>query len=121
MTTPNLAPIAPKLAPIIARLSTNHDGERLACVAAIERLLTGQGLTFLDLADALTDARPVLISGETADHLALAEDMLRWSTLTDWERKFIRSLYRQLAAGRYLSDRQESVLTSIYNERRRAA
>jgi hypothetical protein len=32
--------LAPKVDPLIRRLSTNHDGERLAVVAALDRVLT---------------------------------------------------------------------------------
>jgi hypothetical protein len=38
--------------------------------------------------------------------------------LTDWEREFIDSISEQLAAGRYLSDRQEEVLTNIWRKPR---
>jgi hypothetical protein len=49
-----VAALLPRIAPIIARLSSNHDGERLACVAAIERLLLAAHLGFVDLAAYLT-------------------------------------------------------------------
>ena len=52
MTAP-IAPIAQKLSAIIRRLSSDHDGEIIACVAAIKRLLQGVGLDFHDLAIAV--------------------------------------------------------------------
>ena len=49
-----LAAITNKLDPLIRRLSTDKDGEALACVRAIERQLGKAGLSFHDLADRLT-------------------------------------------------------------------
>jgi hypothetical protein len=45
-----VAALLPKLAPIIARMSTPHEGERLGCISAMERLLVGQRLDFNDFA-----------------------------------------------------------------------
>ena len=53
-----LTPIAAKLDPLIRRLASDQDGERLACVAAIERQLDRAGLSFHDLADLLTAPEP---------------------------------------------------------------
>ncbi len=49
-----VAPVSDKLDPLIRRLSTDKDGEVVACVRAIERQLRKAGLTFHDLADRLT-------------------------------------------------------------------
>lgn len=54
MTMGALTPIASKIDPLIRRLASDQDGERLACVAAIERQLDRAGLTFHNLADRLT-------------------------------------------------------------------
>jgi hypothetical protein len=112
MTSPALAPIASKLAPIIARLSTSYDGERLACIAAIERLLAGRGLTFLDLADAVAAGE----HGEP-DHAAIINAALALASLTEWERDFVASLRRIVGAGRGLSEKQAKILRRIYAER----
>lgn len=40
-----------RLDPSIRRLATNHDGERLAVMAALDRVLAAGGSTFNDLAD----------------------------------------------------------------------
>jgi len=48
-----LAPIAPKIAKLIPRLATNHDGEVVATVRAIARTLKSSGLDFHALAAAL--------------------------------------------------------------------
>jgi IS5 family transposase len=49
-----LATIAPTLDKLIRRLGSNHDGERLATVAAIDRVLKTAGRDWHDLADAVT-------------------------------------------------------------------
>ena len=49
-----LADVAPKLDLLIRRLASDQDGERLACVAAIQRQLDRAGLSIHDLADKLT-------------------------------------------------------------------
>ena len=49
-----LPTIVDKLDPLVRRLASDKDGERLACVAVIERQLDRAGLTFHDLADPLT-------------------------------------------------------------------
>ncbi len=51
-------PVSDKLDPLIRRLSTDKDGEVVACVRAIERQLHKAGLTFHDLADRLTAPEP---------------------------------------------------------------
>lgn len=48
-----LAPLAPKLARLIPRLASNHDGEVVATVRAIKRTLASAGLDLHDLATAL--------------------------------------------------------------------
>jgi hypothetical protein len=45
-----LAPVAPRLAKLLPMLSSNHDGEKLATLAAIERALTAAKLSWHDLA-----------------------------------------------------------------------
>ena len=59
-----LAPITRKLDPLIRRLSTDKDGEVVACVRAIERQLAKAGLSFHDLADRL--AAPAVATEDDA-------------------------------------------------------
>src|SRR4051812_7190131 len=51
-----LTTIPPRVAILIPRLASDHEGERLATVAAIERALTAAGRDFHDLARALGGA-----------------------------------------------------------------
>ena len=48
---PDLAALVPRLDPLIRRLGSDHDGERLAVVAALARVLAANNATFHDLAD----------------------------------------------------------------------
>jgi hypothetical protein len=103
-----LAEIAPRLDPLIRRLATDHDGERLATVAAIERTLRAHGLDWHHLADLVGDglAARELLQGDTARILyCLAHAPL----LTDWERDFCRSLL----GFRRLSEKQIAVLDRL--------
>jgi hypothetical protein len=45
-----------KLAKLIPRLASNHDGEVIGTVAAIRRVLTSEGRDLHDLAAALTES-----------------------------------------------------------------
>ena len=48
-----LAPVAPKIDPLIRRLGSTSDGEVVACVHAVRRQLDRAGLSFHDVADAV--------------------------------------------------------------------
>lgn len=89
--TAALATVAQRLDPLIRRLATNHDGERLATVAAIERVLRANDLGWHDLADLVGDgiAHRDLFAGESGRiFYCLAHAQL----LSDWERGFCGSL-----------------------------
>jgi hypothetical protein len=89
-----LAPIpGAKLALLIPRLASNHDGEVVATARAIYRTLEAAGRDFHDLA-ALVDGHdptgryqrpPDLRSG-------ILDELLAWPGLTDWEVGFVRSI-----------------------------
>lgn len=93
-----LAALAQRLDPLIRRLSSDHEGERLATVAAIERVLRAHGLDFHDLAGVVGDgiAHRELMTGDTGRiFYCLAHAPL----LSDWERGFCGSLlgFRRLS------------------------
>lgn len=105
---PGLGDLAGKLDALIRRLSTDHDGERLATIAAIERLLAGRGLRFHDLADLVGDgiAHRELLASDTGRILfCLSHAPL----LNAWELRFCRSL---LGFPR-LSEKQAAALDRI--------
>ncbi len=109
-----------KLAAIIPRLATNHDGERLATVAALQRTLAGAGNDLHDLAAAV--AQEPATSRRREDHAGdrgndrhadcqtpqifweelSAFERRRWldalvygTVLSSWESNFVDSVRRQ--------------------------
>ena len=87
-----LAAVAPTLDKLIRRLGSSHDGERLATVHAIERVLKTAGRDWHDLADAIV-APPLVPKRSIANwrqQLRFCADHAR--LLNDRERDFIRTL-----------------------------
>jgi hypothetical protein len=114
MTTA-LAAIAPTLDKLIRRLGSNHDGERLATVAAIERVLKTNGADWHDLAghlitpiteprtEAVDDWRTMRRFCANADALLSARekefitDLKRWrGELTPKQRDWLTSIFKRL-------------------------
>jgi len=110
-----LAPIAPRVGQLVRMLSTDRDGEALAAVRALGRILAGVGLTFHELADLIEREPPeriVYLAGPreplepeaapTWANLAPAE-RTAWLTLLSgsdclkpFEANFIASVTRQV-------------------------
>ena len=97
-----LAPVAARLDPLIRRLASSNDGERLACVRAIERQLDKAGASWHDLADQLTSApetpaqdheRPAFYDYLTAVEWILATDC---GELTANDIRFCKDVRRKL-------------------------
>jgi hypothetical protein len=110
MTTA-LATIAPSLDKLIRRLGSNYDGERLATVQAIDRVLKTAGRDWHDLADAVT--RP----GD--DWRAMRDACLDQSMrLRDREREFLISLKKWRGD---ITERQLRWLNGIYERLQHAA
>ena len=83
---------AGKLAPLIARLSSDSDGEVVACVRAIDRQLRKHGASFNDLATVLTCHSPA-----TADTLRTYPEATEWllaraEELTAKELRFVHDM-----------------------------
>jgi hypothetical protein len=107
-----IAAATQKLALLIPRLGSPFEGERLATVAAIERVLKSHGLDWHDLAGAISfgtapTPRETLKPERGARRAGLDQwrldvgALLRSGTrLTDWERRFCASLlnFRRLSA-----------------------
>jgi hypothetical protein len=103
----DLAAIAPKLDPLIRRLDTNHGGERLARMAALERTLATAKASFHDLADCVTGAKPTAPRTSPRHHwrarpmpdaFTALDTLLDCLWLTTWESDFLESIGRQLSA-----------------------
>lgn len=113
-----------KLARLIPRLASDHDGEVIATVAAIRRTLDRAGLSLHDLAARLAEATPVhreakpepkQANPHRAEHLAravwLRDNVL--DDLTEKQANFVAKAIGLLQAGHALSDRQAGWLAGL--------
>lgn len=126
MLRPILPPaLAPKLDPLIRRLGTNHDGEKLATLAALERTLATARADFHDLADAVVAGVKPRIKHRTSPHhrrasppdvATMLDDLLDRPELSDWQFGFVDSVYGQFCRRRRLSDKQIDVLERIWRQ-----
>jgi hypothetical protein len=132
-----LASIVPKLAKLIRRLATNHDGEVVATARAIGRTLQSAGLSWHDLAAAVAEpgtSGPASAAPPPSwSHPAPDPDVPRSDlACVDWllgapaalrpnEREFLHSIRGRLAGGRALTLRQDEWLTAIYGRAGREA
>jgi hypothetical protein len=105
---------------LAASSSGAPDGERLAAIAAAERLLAANGLTLADLAAASRPARPPApeppawsaSDGDLPPWREMVRDLCDYAErLTEWEQGFIASLSRR----RYSpTERQHAVVARLY-------
>jgi hypothetical protein len=109
-----LVPVAPRLAKLLPRLASPHDGEVLATVAAILRTLEGAGLDLFALAEAIGEAPPKRRSLETWAELAAWCREHDGGRLTEAEARFVAQMADRLVFGGLPSERQASWLRSIY-------
>lgn len=118
-----LAPIAPKLALVIPRLASDHDGEVVATVNAITRLLSGAGLDWHDLAAAVTALDAPC---EEERRPEFDEAAVTWWQVAHWLRDRIHLLrakeidFVQNMAGRPINgppptEKQQQWLANIYD------
>jgi hypothetical protein len=112
MTTTPIAVLGPRLAPIIARLASPFDAERLGCVEAIARILAAHDLDFNDLAEALAPAAASYAADEDVELAALLRRDYS-ADLTPWESEFLRAV---AALGRGISDRQRDKVREIFRQ-----
>ena len=111
-----------KLARLIPRLASDHDGEVIATVAAIRRTLDRAGLSLHDLAARLADATPVPPKAKPkqtdphhAEHLARAvwlRDNVH-NDLTEKQADFVAKAIGLLQAGHALTDKQAGWLAGL--------
>ena len=98
MTT--LAPVAPRLSKLLALLSSDHDGEVLAAARAIRRTLGSAGLSWHDLAAAITAsakggqlAHPSWSCMSRQHRLQTLDRLLAVGRLSAWERAFCKRIH----------------------------
>jgi hypothetical protein len=105
-----------RLDPLIRRLASGFDGERLECVRAMERTLQSGGASFHDLADALAKVPTPPAEPETHEDEMLSA-LKDWPTLNLWERSFVASLQQWRTMGRTLTPKQRATLRRVFAER----
>jgi hypothetical protein len=122
------AALAPKIDALVRRLASGFEGERLATLLVLERVLVAAGASFHDLADAVVAGtkppRIVIIERDAPRRCslsAMAEELLDHPGLSRWESGFVESLHARLQDGRRLSAKQRALLTEIYEREYEAA
>jgi hypothetical protein len=120
-----LAPVGPKLSKLLALLSSDHDGEVIAAARAIGRTLGNAGLSFHDLAAALTGsargeqvAHPSWAELSRSERLDVLDKLLASNVLSGWERAFCKKTYAwlHLRPGSQLSVKQRAVVDELIAE-----
>jgi hypothetical protein len=117
----SLGSVAPRLAQLIPRLASNYDGEVLATVAAIRRVLHGAGCDLHDLASSITPQLPPPQVIDPPDTPQFDVDSA-WREVAHWcldnaqgkisqrQAEFLHSMSRQRSEP---SDRQKAWLEAI--------
>ena len=105
-----------KLALLVARLATNFEGEVIATVHAIRRVLEANGCDLHDLARAVEESSVTRsIGGPLITQL---KEVFSKRSLTDFEREFITSVVRQAERpGFKPSPKQQAVIDRILRNR----
>lgn len=117
----NLAPdIGTKLAKLLPRLASPHDGEVLATVEAIRRTLERAGFSLHDLADRLAEATPAppanpSLSADQKEQFARANWLINnvKNDLSGKQAKFVETVIKLLSDGMSLTDKQAGWLTGL--------
>jgi hypothetical protein len=89
-----------RLCNLIRLLSSPVEGEKLAAVYGIERILTAAGLTFHDLAMTV-QLSPLLIDGAGQAALSWVDagyKLLKAGSLTEHEKKFVTDMIERFAS-----------------------
>jgi hypothetical protein len=115
--------LLPRLGKLVAMLASPHDGERLACVSAMERLLTGYKLSFTDLgqwlgtatADEPRHSAKYGVKRESVPDAIFGglDDVLGNDAATQRELEIAASLLSQARRLGGLTERQLALATSI--------
>jgi hypothetical protein len=106
-----------RLAKLLGLLGSDYDGEVVAAARQAERLRREAQATWFDiLAPALPPPRREREIDSVADAVEFALENA--GVLNDWERRFVRSISRQL---RPLSEKQRAALARIIDKCRAAA
>lgn len=116
----DIAPVAPQLSRLIPLLASDQDGEVVATARAIGRILTGKGLDWHALSQALSEIKRLSFQVSPPRTKPSPREMAAWcrdhgsGCLSPREREFIRSIAARLAHGGSPTTRQIGLLASIY-------
>lgn len=118
--------IAPRLALLIPRLASDHDGEIVATAAAIDRTLKSAGCDWHDLASVVSSppaastrhradrqGPPIWESLDRFSQLEWLHALDEWDGLSDWESGFVTSIIRSTRAGWRLTAKQRAVINRL--------
>ena len=120
-----------RLAKLLPRLASNHDGEVVATAAAIARTLEASGRDLHDLAEHVAaPSRTVIVYRDRPNDAASAPpadpaETITWcldagaERMSEWEITFVRSLGQQIVRGKPPSPKQIAVLDDIAAQLRR--
>ena len=123
----DMAIVAPRLTKLIPLLSSDHDGEVVATVRAINRTLKGVGMDFHNLVEALGVHKPAYApSPPSKKEPAPAPQPISLRDVAIWlrthaahrmnykEQKFVMDMASRLSAGRQASTKQANWLRSLH-------
>ncbi len=125
-TPADIAPIAPQLSKLIPLLASDQEGEVIATARAIGRVLTGKGLDWSDLSQAVGEIKWLSSqsSRSTLGKQPSAIEMVAWcrnhghGRLSSKDHKFILTITASLELGGRLSALQTQWLRDIYTRLR---
>ncbi len=109
-----IATVAPKLAKLIPRLSSSHEGEVVATVAAIRRTLAAAGLDLHALAQAVGTPVPPAVQPRSWAEIAAWCRNHGQTSLSLKEFMFVSDLAHRLGRGSQPTEKQTAWLMAIY-------
>lgn len=125
----SLAPILPKLSPLILMLDSDSDGEALNALRALRRRLRADGFDFHDIVAAIEPRHPVRCGSAGQNHHRHerpvwshlpTEGRLIWlraihdvSEPSTWQHDFTANIERLISAGRLLTPKQSAAAHSL--------
>lgn len=113
--------VAERIARIIPRLGSNHDGEVVAAAKAIERILSAEKLDWHEVADLVGNSALRLPQGPAHSwnemphqwRSQLLTALLCQPDLSEWEIQFLRSVAQKFSRGFALTDKQVDIIDRL--------
>lgn len=102
-----------RLVKILPRLGSNFDGERLATLCAIDRVLEAAGASWTDFAASIATPAIGPSSKRPRKPSTASGNPPRWATSDADQRDFLLWRLRSLAVGRFFSPWEETFIGSV--------